>query len=178
MNPAKAITVGRMTDGVPIMPHKTVALALAACSRRSIRGSLTRAVLGNCHFRQTPDEKKLSEIIQRPIWYPFGGRKMRYKGLALASLDRPLTVHEFQDGLRERGFRPTGLNDGAAFIPLLRSRGEMPDSVLHLGTPIPDNGFREWYLVTRKNGTVKAVPLLLATKLPTRYEVVVEKIGK
>ncbi|MFZ2983954.1 MAG: hypothetical protein WA053_02615, partial [Minisyncoccia bacterium] len=96
---------------------------------------------------------------------------------ALASLDTEVGVREFYEELDRKGYFPESLSEGSAYLALLLAGGVKIGAVLHLGTFILDEEYREQRLLTREHGRAELIPLYHATKLKSYYHIVVVKKG-
>lgn len=96
-----------------------------------------------------------------------------YLRCALVSLESEIGVRELYNFLYERDCYPASFSEGMSYLRLIRKCGVAIGTVLHLGTFIRGEDFREQRFLTRGDGTIRLIDFYPDMKLKTCYDIVV-----
>ena len=162
---------------VEIVRKRTIAEALEARPGGRLLGGLPHLLLSTLSRSRSPDipngERELAEILREPLWKECEGERVCKRTLALASLDKGMSMREFYRELNDARYYPASISEGTSYLPVLAARSVRAD-LLHLGTVLRIE-YGEYRLLTKKNNAVELVAIYPATQLKPHYKIVVVK---
>lgn len=143
--------------------------------------NFAEALIAGLGRYRTDISDMIAALLQESLGNRYEEEGCVYCQCALASLEREMSVHELYEILEDTDYRLADFSESMSYLRLLRKRGVALGSILHLGTFICGEDFREQRFLTKGDGTVKFVNFYPATKLEPSYDIVVvekEKTNK
>ncbi len=165
---------------VGIVRGRSIAEALAARAGSRFFGGLPHLLLNTLSRNKPPnvsaEERELAEVLHEPLWKEYEGERICKRTLALASLDKGMSIRECYRELGNACYYPASISEGMSYLSARTAPSGEAGLILHLGTILRIE-YREYRLLTRKNSAVALVAIYPATQLKPHYKIVVVKKG-